>query len=335
MIMPKLKFSARPFLFNFLLITATAALTSCITASRRDPAFEIGVINLSPGLEPVLTGFKEGLAELGYVEGENVAFVYNGAPGDISQLAALAEELVTAEVDLIFAIGTPASQAAMQATAASHTPIVFAAVFDPIAAGLVRSLSAPGGNLTGIHWGLAEPRRLQLLLEIAPDAKRIYFPYNPDDPAPTLALARVREAAQDHDVVIVTQEARTPEEIDAAVTHIPEDIDAIFLPPDNLFSTRVEILANTAIARRLPLSVPSPIMTEAGGLISFGISLSQSGKNAARLADQIMLGVDPSELPVEIDDFFLTINLKTAAAININIPNALLLQADTLIRQTP
>ncbi len=332
MIMPKAKFRARPFLFNFLLLMITAVSLSCTNSSRRDPAFEIGVINLSPGLEPVLTGFKEGLAELGYVEGENVTFVYNGAPGDLSQLPALAQELVTAEVDLIFAVGTPASQAAMQATATAQTPIVFAAVFDPIAAGLVRSLSAPGGNLTGIHWGLAEPRRLQLLLEIAPDAKRIYFPYNPDDPAPTLALARVREAAQDYDIVIVTQEARTPEEIDAAVAHIPDDIDAIFLPPDNLFTTRVDTLANTAITLSLPLSVPSPIMTEAGGLISFGISLPQSGRNAARLADQILLGTDPLELPVETDDFFLTINLKTAAAINIEIPNELLLQADILIR---
>ncbi|MFQ5419181.1 MAG: ABC transporter substrate-binding protein, partial [Anaerolineae bacterium] len=284
------------------------------------------------GLASVLTGFKDGLAELGYVEGENVTFIYNGAPGEISHLPALAEELVADEVDLIFAIGTPAAQAAQQAAMSSKTSIVFAAVFDPIAAGLVRSLAAPGGNLTGIHWGLAEPRRLQLLLDIVPNAKRIYFPYNPDDPAPTLALARVREAALAHEVEIVTQEARTSDEIEPAVTAIPEDIDAIFLPPDNLFTTHVTSLAETAIARQLPLSVPSPIMTEAGGLVSFGISLSQSGKNAARLADQIILGVSPSELPVETDDFFLTINLKTAAAIHIQIPNEILLQADTLIR---
>lgn len=141
----------RPYCSLFILYLMMAVLIACADRLPEKHSLTVGVINLSPGLEPVLTGFQAGLADLGYIEGDTVTYLYGGAAGEIAELDAAAEDLVTAGVDLILAIGTPASQAALRATGATESPIpiVFAAVFDPVLAGLVRSLDTPGGNLTG------------------------------------------------------------------------------------------------------------------------------------------------------------------------------------------
>jgi putative ABC transport system substrate-binding protein len=291
--------------------------------------YTIGVVNLAPGLDTAMEGFKEGMAELGYVEGENVAYIYEGATKSIDVLDSVAQGLVEADVDLILSITTPATLAAQRATAGTDIPVVFVPVTDPVGAGIVDSLRNPGGNITGITFGAQEARRLEWLIQVAPTIEEIYVPYNPDDRSAVLALEVVSEAAVALGVELITHEARNNEEITAAVENTPGEADAIFLLPDSLLGGR----ATEFVALQLPTSAANPgDLTMHGVLTSYGVEQSSAGKQAARLADQILQGVKPSDLPVEMADFYLAINLKTAKAIGLDVPYEILQQADIIVR---
>jgi putative ABC transport system substrate-binding protein len=292
----------------------------------------IGVINIVPDLDGTLEGFKEGMAELGYIEGENITYIYEGATVDMSKLDSVAQGLVAAEVDLILSITTPATQAAQRATAGTDIPVVFVPVTDPVGAGLVDSLRQPGGNITGITFGAQEARRLEWLVQVAPTIEQIYVPYNPEDQSPVLALEAVSEAATKLNVELITREARTPEEVTAAIENIPEEADAIFLLPDSLFSTHLPDFLTTAVELQLPASGANSRVVMDGALTSYGMEQISTGKQAARQADKIFQGIKPADLPVETAEFHLAINLKTAEAIGLNIPDDILLQAGLIVR---
>ncbi len=295
--------------------------------------YTIGVVNLSPLQEGTLEGFKEGMTELGYIEGENVTYLYEGATGDMDKLDSVAQGLVEANVDLILSITTPATQAAQRATAGTDIPVVFVPVTDPVGAGIVDSLRQPGGNITGVTFGIQEGRRLEWLVQIVPTIEEIYIPYNPEDRSAVLALEAVSEVAPKLGVELIARETSTPEEVAAAFENIPEDADAIFFLPDSVVNARIGDWLETAIELELPTSGPNPAAVEAGHLTAYGIDLTASARQeAARLADQILRGIKPADLPVETAEFYLAINLKTAEAIGLDISDEILIQADTIIR---
>ena len=292
----------------------------------------IGVINIVPDLDNTLEGFKEGMTELGYIEGENATYIYEGPTVDIDRLDAVAQGLVETGVDLILSITTPATRAAQRATADTDIPVVFVPVTDPVGAGLVDSLRQPGGNITGVTFGVQEGRRLEWLVRIVPTIEKIYIPYNPKDQSPVLALETVSATAAELGIEIITHRVRTPEEIMAVVENIPEEADAILLLPDSLVSTRLPDLIKAAVELRLPTSGANTEAVKAGLLTSYGMEQVSSGKQAARLADQIFQGAKPADLPVETAEFYLAINLRTAEAIGLQIPDEILSQADIIIR---
>jgi putative ABC transport system substrate-binding protein len=315
----------------FLLLTGLL-LTACGGATQAK-THTIGVINIVPALDSTLEGFKEGMTGSGYVEGENITYIYNGATTDMSQLDAVAQGLVEANVDLILAITTPATKAAQKATAGTDIPVVFVPVTDPVAAGIVDSLKEPGGNTTGVTFGVQEARRLEWLVKIAPTIEQIYVPYNPEDQSPVQALKVVSETATKLGIELITREVRTPEEVMAAIENIPEEADGFFLLPDSLVSTRIPDIVETTIKLNLPTSSPNTSNVKIDGLLtSYGTEQISSGKQAARLTDQIFKGVKPADLPVETAEFYLAINLKTAEAIGLDIPDEILRQADTIVR---
>ena len=162
------------------LVLALVSVACQVGASTNPKAVTIGVVNISPSLDPVLDGLRAGMAEAGYVEGENVTYVYAGATGNLQGLAPAAEALVENGVDLIVAIGTPSSIQAKRAIEGSGIPVIFVPVYDPVASGVVESLLRPGGNLTGIRAGGFVPKNLEWLLRIAPESKHLYVPHNPN-----------------------------------------------------------------------------------------------------------------------------------------------------------
>jgi putative ABC transport system substrate-binding protein len=243
------------------------------------------------------------------------------------------QALLAADVNLILAISTPATQAAYLATLDTDIPVVFGPVTDPIDAGVVTELSQPGGNVTGVALGtLSEGQRLQWLLRLVPDAERIYVPYNADDASANASVTAALAAATNAGVELVLHEVGTADEITVAINEIPDDVQAIFLAQDSLVAARIDDFAAAAIAHQLPLCTPTDGQVERGALVSYSFRLEVLGKQMARLGDQILSGTVPADLPVETAEFFLTINMQTAAAIHLDISKEVLRAADKLIR---
>ncbi|MBN2002083.1 MAG: ABC transporter substrate-binding protein [Anaerolineae bacterium] len=309
------------------LIVFSLLATAC---GKKPQTYTIGLINVLPVLANSVQGFKDGLTELGYIEGENVTYLGGTIPMD--QLESTLQDMVNAKVDLILTTTTAASQAAQKATAGTDIPIVFTPLADPVGAGLVDSIKSPGGNITGLSQGAYDAQRLDLFLQIAPDVKKIYVPYNPKDPAPVAGLAAITEVAPKLSVELITQEVNTPDEVTAALANIPEEADAIFLLVDSLVGTRVMDLIKISIEQRLPLSGGNADAVKDGTLCGYGPMQSFYGKQVARMADQILKGTPPSSLPVETAEAYLGINLQTAQAIGLEISDAVLRQADNIIR---
>lgn len=202
---------------------------------------------------------------------------------------------------------------------------------DPVDAGVVDNLRNPGGNITGVKVGGHVQKQVEWLLKIVPGVKGIFVPYNPNDKSGTQGLIQLQEIVAKLGVEILVRETPTSKDIKKATTAIPEEAGAILMLPDNLILTYTHDFAKAGIKHSLPTVSLSIDQAEAGALIGYGFDNYSIGKQSARLAGQILKGTKPGDLPVETADFFLTINLKTAKAIGLDIPNNILHQADNII----
>lgn len=314
----------------FILTLMLAACASADTDSNRH--FTVGLVTNNPNGLTNVQGFKDGMTELGYIEGENVTYIYEGVPTRDQELDAVLKSMVETGVDLIFTAGTPTGVAAHRVTEGTDIPVVFGVIADPIAAGVMEDLTRPGGNITGVQLSQNQDRRLELLLEIVPTAKRIFVPYNPEDSAPASAVAQITGLASDLGIEIIEGRAHNDDEATELINNIPLNIDAIFLLPDNTVNPRLDEILAVALDRKLPVSGPSTAQVEAGALTTYGFVHHAVGVQAARIADQVLNGADPGELPVETAEFFLAINLSTAEAIGLEIPDGILQQAKIIVR---
>lgn len=295
--------------------------------------FKIGLLSGGTQFDNIIVGFKAGMTDLGYVEGKNVTYVYDGPSKSIDQLDPFAQKLLAAKVDLIVGFGTTAVQAAKKSTSGSTTPVVFVPVADPVQAGIVQSLKNPGGNITGIATGVeVHAQRLEWLLKIAPNIKRVYVPYDPNDPAGVLIIKAIQDAAPKLGIEIVPQTLSTPDEVAAAITNIPENVDAIFIVPSSIIGTRLSDFVKASIARKLPLASNVESQVNLGSLLTYSFGDAEVAKQLAAMVDKILKGAKPADLPIETSEFFLAINLKTAHAIDLNVPDEILRQAHIIVR---
>ncbi len=306
-------------------------LTGC-SNTPKVKTYVIGILNPSVNQESTVKGFKDGMTELGYVEGKNVTYIYDG-PVSSDKLDVVAQSLVSAKVNLILSITTSATKAAQKATAGTDIAVVFIPVTDPVGAGIVASLRKPGGNTTGVTPATQEGKRLEWLLQVAPKIKQVYIVYNPKDQSPILALKTVSETATKLGVGLITREVNTAEEVMLALKNIPEEADAVFFLPDSMVNAPGVDIYKTAIKLKLPTSGPNVATVNDGALTAYGVDLSVAARQqAARLANQILQGTKPADLPVETAQFFAAINLQTAQAIGLDIPDDILRQANVIIR---
>ncbi len=315
---------------SIALFVFTGLLATACGGQAQKP-FTIGIVAESPAIAPILESFKASMTELGYVEGKDVTYIYASPVGSgVEAIDGEIKNLLAQKVDLLLVTGLVPTQQAKQAVAGTNTPVVFALASGVVELGLVESISHPGGNLTGIQAGYEIPKALEWLVKITPNAKKIYVPYNPADGASVGFLAIVDKSASQLKVELVPGEVSSTEEAVAAIESLPTDINAIFSVPSPTLDPRNAELSQAAIKRGLPTGSFVP-MDEAT-LLTLAIDFAATGKQAARLAHQIRQGVKPADLPVETADFFLTINLKTAQAIGLDIPDTTLRQADKVIR---
>jgi len=283
--------------------------------------------------DPMYGSFTRSLRELGYVEGKNLSIEWRSAEGNSARLEELAAELVRLKVDVLVTPGTPASRAAQKATAT--IPIVMIGVGDPVGSGLVRSLARPGGNTTGLSVFIAEvgPKYLELLHSVLPRLTRVGILVNPTNTSHALVLKGVRASAERIGVTIQSLEADTPQGIaEAFAVMARERAGALIVAQDALFIQQKEQIAELAAKRRLPSISGNGDYVEAGGLLSYGQNLTEGPSRAAAIVDRILKGANPRDLPVEqATKFELVINLRTANAIGVKIPESMLLHATKVI----
>jgi putative tryptophan/tyrosine transport system substrate-binding protein len=278
--------------------------------------------------------FVQGLRELGYVEGQNIAIEYRWADGKLERLSGLMADLVQVKVDIIVSSATPAIRIAKQQT--NIIPIVMAGVTDPVGAGFVDSLARPGGNITGLTHLAPDltGKRLELLKEVIPRLSRVAVLWNPKQPGQALAYKESQIAAQSLRLTVISMEVQNREEIEKILSSTrKERTEAIFELPDPVIFANRELIAEFATKYRLPAMYSFREYVEAGGLMSYGTSFPGLFHRAATYVDKILKGAKPAELPVEQPTKFeFIVNLKTAKQIGLTIPPGVLARADRVIK---
>ena len=314
-----------------------AAPLSTAAAQPREKVPRVGY--LSPGSPSDLArqrrfeAFRQGLRELGYVEGQNIAIEPRWAEGKYARYSALAADLVRLKVDVIVAVGGRATQDAQQAT--RTIPIVMPVVIDPLGSGLVASLAHPGGNVTGLTIMASDlvGKQFEVLKEVVPKGSRVALLWNPANPGSAPQVREAEGAARALGVRLQTLEARDPQEIDSAFAAMTKErAGALVVLSDAILLNQRRQIAELAAKSRLPAVYTLREHAEAGGLMAYGANPLDLERRAATYVDKILKGAKPADLPVEqATKFELVINLKTAKALGLTIPPSLLQRADQVI----
>ena len=324
-------------------VLALLALGAAPVAAEAQPTgkvYRIGYLSIgsaSSTYTTTLEAFRQGLRELGWDEGRNLLIEYRYAEGQADRLPALADELVKLNVDLIVASPTPS---AFAAKSASRTiPVVGMSLTEPVAVGLVSSLARPGGNVTGLTYGVDTEifgKQLQLLKEIFPEVRRVAVLTNPASggPSHSLRMDSVKGAARSLGLPLQILEVRDLGDFDAAFAAMVKGrAGALLVSGDAMFFVHRARLADLAIKNRLPSMSTQLQWVEAGGLLSYAPSFPEQWRRAASYVDKILRGAKPADLPIEQPSKFeLGINLKTARALRVTIPRDVLLRADQVVQ---
>jgi len=318
---------------EFIALAGGTAAWPLAVRAQQAGAPVVGYLLGSDSHAPWLAAFRDSLKNAGYVEGQNIAFEGSGAEGQYDKLPTMASELVRRPVAVIVAFNLPALVAAKAAT--STIPIVFISSGDPVQLGFVASLNRPGGNITGVTFlgvDLAA-KRLELLLELVPQASVIGVLENPANPRTDPEITEVRAAARGIGKKILVGNASSEREFDAAfASFVQGRVGALLVSGDPLFALRREQLIALAAQHAIPAIYEFREFTAAGGLLSYGLSLTDTFRLVASQVVRILQGAKPADLPIlQPTRFELVINLKTAKALGTTIPPSLLARADEVI----
>jgi putative ABC transport system substrate-binding protein len=315
---------------------AAAAMRPLAARGQQKTMPVIGFLGISSAgpYAAYVAGFHQGLGDTDYIEGQNVAIEYRWAEGRYDRLAALAADLVERKVDLIATSGGNVSARAAK-SATSTIPIVFATGADPVMAGLVASLARPNGNLTGVTFLTAEltSKRLELLSELVPQARVIALLVNPNNPSIERVIRDAQEAARAKAVQLAVLKASSATEIDAAFASlVKRPAGALLIAGDSFVNSRSDQLAALASRHAIPAIHSRREFAASGGLISYGASFTSVYRQLGIYAGKILKGAKPADLPVEQPTKFeLVINLKTAKALGLSVPQSLIARADEVI----
>jgi putative tryptophan/tyrosine transport system substrate-binding protein len=322
-----------------LALLALSATALRVEAQPSDRVWRIGVLwpgassPPNPRLEAFLNAFRQGLRELGYIEGRNVVIAFRYAEGKYERLPALAADLVREKVDVIVGAGSPAISAAQKAT--TTIPIVIATAGDPVGAGFAKSLARPGGNITGLSDLNSDlgSKLLDLLVSALPRLAHVGVMTNPGNSAHETILLSIRAAARSTDVRILHVTAQSPQQIEDAFSVMAQQkVGAVIATADPFFNVQMPRIAELAAKHRLPSISGFLPFAEEGGMMSYGSDLADNFRRAATYVDKIFKGASPGDLPIEQSmRMGLLINLKTAKLLGVTIPQSVLLRADRLI----
>ena len=319
----------------FLIAGAAWSVLVCARAAGAQPAKipRIGWLQLHAHSESRHAAFLQGLRELGYVEGQNIVIERRAAGGKEDRLPLLAAELVRIRIDVLVALEPPAVIAAMNST--TTIPIVMRSTDDPVERGWVASLARPKGNVTGVtSYSMSLiGKRMELLREMLPKLSRVAVVWDPDESATAPNFSKITAAAQTLGVQVTSLETRSAKDFESAFdAAIRARAGALFPLRSPLIVEERKHIVELALKRKLPAIYDDREFTEAGGLMSYGTNLADSYRRAAAYVDKILKGAKPADLPVEQPTRFeLVINMKTAKALGLTIPQSILVRADRVI----
>jgi putative ABC transport system substrate-binding protein len=313
-------------------LLAVIAAPLAVKAAQSDKLYRIGMLERTrAGINAAnIEAFRQGMRDLGYVEGETFVIDYRSADGHDERFPALANELVRSKVDVIVTRGTPAALAAKKATIT--IPVIITGVGDPVGQGVVASLARPGANVTGLSAAVTDifPKRVQLLMELVPKATRIGVLFNMSNPALPPQWKEVEKATRSRGLEPQLLDVRKAADLEPAFdAAVRQRADALVVGIDTLTQANQQLIVELAAKRRLPAMYASTEFS--GGLISYGVDYPDMYRRAAMYAHKIFRGAKPADLPVEEPTKFqLVINSKTARGLGLTIPPTLLLKADTV-----
>lgn len=315
----------------FLLIIAVLMAVLFVNTAcqpQKEKAYVIGIVNPNPGAKEITNGFISSMREFGYIEGENVTYIRSENKKEIDNAIKV---MVAKPVDLILTVTTPATRKAKQATEGTDIPVVFA-MHDPVASGLVKGLADPGGNLTGVQLRGSTPKTLEWLTVAAPDTKHLFVPVAYDTKAARQSLKDLKQVSEKLGIQLTVAEVSSVAGLKESLLSAPESTDAIFILHSILIASNLDIIINAAADRNVPLVSSGHEDYKKGVVLSYGHKNTRVGSQISRLADKLLKSVPSRRLPVETADYFLGINLKTAENIGMEIPDAVLKQADNIVR---
>ena len=317
------------------LLTTGIFLTSCGSDAGTgdgggDGPVKIGISQLMDieALDDTREGFIKGMSENGYPEGEGVEYDYQNAQGDQATATQIAAGFASSDLDLVFAIATPAAQSVAQAV--GNIPVVFSAVTEPVEAGIVESWDAPGANITGTsNLGPVEDQ-MALIKELAPDAKTIGVVYSSGEVNSRVQVDLAREAAEELGMELKEAAISATSEVQQAAQSL--DVDALYVPTDSHVVAAIDSVVEAAETKQIPLVVGDAASVEAGGVATYGLDYEQLGYQTALMAIKILEGEDPAGMPVEKQtESLLVLNKSAAARMGVTLPQEMLDAADTVI----
>ena len=329
---------------SILAVVVLLAVAVIAEAQQQAKVAKIGFLGTRPasgttGISGGVAGFPltRILRDLGYVEGKNITFEYRSADNKLNLLPALADELVSLKVDVLFTPGINETLAAKNAT--STIPIVFLTTADPVAAGLVDSLARPGGNITGFTYigAVLSGKRLELLKETIPKLSHVGVLWNPQDPGSTQQWKESQLSARELGLRLYSMEVSSADKYEGAFEQATKArIAAVAVTQSALNNSYQKRIADLAAKKRLPSIYPRGDFVESGGLMSYGADQTEPSRRAASMVDKILKGAKPADLPVEQPTKFeLVINLKAAKQIGLTIPPNVLVRANKVIKEAP
>jgi len=313
-----------------------AVILAAPLAAEGQPArlYRVGVVLEGGPYLRAVDGLRKGLAELDLEEGKQFVLDLRDTRGDLKSVEADARRLEEEKVDMIYALATSVTLAAKRAT--KRVPIVFYSGTDPVAVGLVESIRKPGGRLTGIYTRFTDltAKRLELLKEMVPRLRRVVTFYSPDNPAAQQSVKIARDAARQLKVELVERPVASVEELRAGLRALrPGEADAFFYVGDAMVASQSALIVEAARAKKLATMFHQRETVATGALASYGVSYHELGRLSAKHVQRVLLGANPGELPVEqVDRLYFVINLNTAKALGLTIPQSLLQRADEIIQ---
>jgi putative tryptophan/tyrosine transport system substrate-binding protein len=318
---------------EFISLLGGAAAWSLAAVAQQPKVWRIGVLAAVPPMPAMLSAFRDGMRERGYVEGQNLSIDVRWPQGTFEHDPSPVAELINSNVDVIVAWATPATIAARRATSA--IPIVMVSAGDPLSLGLITSLARPGGNITGLSTVTIDlcAKLMELFVELVPGMKRVGVVHNPNNPIVTVALREIEDAVRKLNRQVQVVNAQTSDEFDRAFAQLSaESVDGVVVIPDQTVIEHSRRIAELAQSARLPTAFQRRENVDAGGLFSYGADLNNQFRQAAFYVDRILKGEKPAELPVmQPTKFELVINLKTAKALGLTVPLIMQMTADEVI----